>query len=132
MRSCSRRSADGSWATLEGRPRQPSCANTSLASRPSSTASRRFSSGSILEGRTESFGGTMGVLLFFCSVLAPTPHASSYALPLRPVFALAHIDGGKGLRLRELHQPIARHLQRGSERACQCRARNVRRGTVLL
>src|SRR5262245_12083066 len=132
MRSCSRRSAEGRCATLEGNPRQPSCAITSLGSTASSAAARRSSSGWVLDGRTESFGGTMGVLVFFCSGLAPTPQGSSHALPLRPVFALAHIDGGKGLRLREFQEPITRHLQRGSERACQRRARDVRCGAVLL
>src|SRR5262245_42903576 len=42
-------------------------------------------------------------------------NASAQALPLRAVLAFAHIDGGEGLRLRDLDAAFAGHFQHGAE-----------------
>ena len=86
MRSCSRRSADGSCATLDGRPRQPSCASTSrVGVRPRALAavSSRASSSSLGPcGTTVSFGGTIPVPLFFAVFSSGhSDTASGHALP---------------------------------------------------
>src|SRR5581483_9689827 len=125
---------EGSWAMLDGSPRQPSCANTSprsatvssaaIASCPRSSPSPRPC------GTTVSFGGTIPVPFFFCSIQLRTL-TSTDTLPGRTVLALAHIDGREGLRLRDLDQAFARHLKRGAEGTRHRCPRQVRGREVL-
>ena len=61
------------WRAARASPRAPTPRSASTA-RLGPARPRAASSGSGLCGTTVSFGGTISVPLFFCSVLAPTTH----------------------------------------------------------